>query len=74
MLAEELVDCWIIAKFNYADMLKPFETRPLKRKALQTTYDQLMDGLIEYADSMPPALRLHSLTRKTMIVLNGNVK
>ena len=77
-VADELIDCWVIAKYNYIEMKQNFKelhdvtkngSKKKKEKKLQQIYDSLLDSLVEVSESMPPALKLHTFTKDTIYVL-----
>merc|ERR1711874_27627 len=78
-VADELIDCWVIAKYNYIEMKQNFKelhdvtkngSKKKKEKKLQQIYDSLLDSLVEVSDSMPPALKLHTFTKDTIFVMD----
>ena len=75
-VAEECVDCWIVPGFSFPDMLKPISDLErndsavkAKKKKLRIIYNNLIDGLVDKIEAMPPALKLHTFTKDTMYFL-----
>ena len=78
-VADELIDCWVIAKYNYIEMKQNFKelhdvskngSKKKKEKKLQQIYDSRLDSVVEVSDSMPPALKLHTFTKDTIFVMD----
>jgi len=50
--------------------MKPEELGQKKNK-LKNIYDNLLDGLVDQAQAMPPAIKLHSFVKGTMFDLEA---
>ena len=79
-VTDELIDSWVVAGYNYADMkqsmneLLEIKSAKKKEKKLQQIYDNLLDSLVEVSESMPPALKLHTFTKDTIYALEEIAK
>jgi len=79
LVAQEYVDCWLISNFDYPSLVQPFldlernEAGGIgaKKNKLKSIYDNLLDGLVDQAQAMPPAIKLHSFVKGTMFDLEA---
>jgi len=73
LVAQEYVDCWLISNFDYPSLVKPFMDLErngtkvhAKKKKLKDIYENLLDGLVDQHQAMPPAVKLHLFVKGTM--------